>query len=218
LEASTAEQALIDAADDAGVEIILESFPTLDEVFAAYDAGEVDAASNVRSRLASRIPTLNDPDNQLILDEVLSEYPVGLLVPENESELADVVRWVSYATFQADKFGLTSENVEEFLDSDDPAIARFLGTEGDLGAALGLEEDFVVNIIEEVGNYGEIYARFFDEDIIPRGLNEIWTEGGLIYSPPFSGTAPSDVPLVDNNEMRAQTAIRLGYPDNRQSL
>jgi len=179
---------------------MLESFPTLDEVFAAYDAGEVDAASNVRSVLASRIPTLDDPDNQLIIDEVLSKDPIGLLVPENESELADVVRWVSYATFQAEEFGITSENVEEFLDSEDPAIARFLGAEGDLGESLGLDVDFVVNVIEEVGNYGEIYASNFDEDIIPRGLNDIWTEGGLIYSHPFSGTAMSDLEFDDNDD------------------
>jgi len=224
LEASTSAQSLTDAADDAGVEITLETFPTIEAMFAAYDAGEVDGVSSIRSVLVEDIRLLSDPDNQLILDEALSKDPIGMLVPENESEFADVVRWVIYATFQAEEFGITSENVEEFLDSEDPAIARFLGTEGDLGAALGLEEDFVVNIIEEVGNYGEMYARNFDEDIIPRGLNEIWTEGGLIYSPPFSGTAPSDVPLVDNNdrnvleEVRERGFVRVGVPGSAPGL
>lgn len=186
LEGSTALLSLPEAADDAGVAIALETFLTAEEMFVAYDAGEVDGASIIRSVLAGRIPSLSDPDNQLILDDLLSNDPIGMLIPENESEWADVVDWATYATFQAEALGITSENLGEFLDSDDPSIQRFLGIEGRLGEDLGLTNDFALNIIEGVGNYGELYARNFDEAILPRGVNEIWTEGGLIFSPPFA--------------------------------
>ena len=186
LEASTAIVSLEDAADDAGVAIAIETFATIDEMFAAYDAGEVDGVSIVRSLLAARIPSLSDPNNQLILDDLPSNDPLGMLIPEDESEWADVVNWATYATFQAEAFGITSENVDAFLDSDDPSIERFLGLEGSLGEDLGLENDFAIDIIEGVGNYGEIYANNFDEAILPRGVNEIWTEGGLLFSPPFA--------------------------------
>lgn len=191
---------LIDALENAGIEANIEFLPDQDALFARYEAGALDAISLSRAILSSRIDSLSEPDNQLILDEVLSKQPYGLLVPENESEFADVVRWVVYTTFQAEEFGITSDNVEDFLDSDDPDIQRFLGIEGDLGEALGIENDFTVGIIEEVGNYGEIYARHFDEDVLPRGQNDVWTEGGLIYSLPFSGPVEPDFDLIDNDD------------------
>ena len=191
---------LQDALSLAGIEANISVQPNIEAMFAAYEAGELDAISTSRSILSRSIDSLSEPDNQLILDEVLSKQPLGLLVPENESEWADVVRWAVYTTFQAEEFGITSDNVDDFLDSDAPEIQRFLGVEGDLGEALGLEDDFTVSIIEEVGNYGEIYDRHFDEDVLPRGQNNVWTEGGLIYSQPFAGQVEPDFTLIDNDD------------------
>lgn len=200
VEGFTSRKNLLDALELAGVEADLELVPSEDALFAAYEAGEIDAISVDRGIINSRIPLLEDPENQLILSEVISREPLGLLVPENESQWADVVRWVVYTTFQAEEFGIDSDNVEDFLDSSDPALQNFLGSQGDLGVALGLENDFTVRVIEEVGNYGEIYARNFDEVALPRGQNRPWTEGGLLYSLPFSGDVEPDFTLIDNDD------------------
>jgi general L-amino acid transport system substrate-binding protein len=98
------------------------------------------------------------------------------------------VRWIVYATFEAEEFGITSGNISEFLGSDDPNIRRFLGVEGDLGQGIGLPNDFVTRIITHVGNYEEIYNRNLGPETpfnLPRGQNALYTEGGLLYSPPF---------------------------------
>ena len=199
-EGTTSQQNLEDAAEVAGIEVNIEILPDQDALFAAYDAGDLDAVSIDRGILSSRIPTLSDPDNQLILDDVLSKEPLGLLVPENESEWADVVRWAVYATFQAEEFGINSDNLDEFLGTQDIFIREFLGLEETVGDFLGLENDWVVNVIEEVGNYAEIYDRNFDTDVIPRGLNESWINGGLLYSPPFTGEVNFELDLVDNDD------------------
>ncbi|MGK7904056.1 MAG: transporter substrate-binding domain-containing protein [Hormoscilla sp.] len=201
-EGTTSGQNLEDALDSAGVEATVSTISSQDELFAAYDAGDLDAVSIDRGIISGRLPQLENSSNHRLLSEVLSKEPLGLVLPENESEFADVVRWVVYTTFQAEEFGITSENVDEFLDSDDPAIRRFLGVEGNLGEALGLENDFTEQVISSVGNYEEIYFKNFRrrQDVFPRGLNRIWSEGGLIYSPPFSGTPPEDVTLEDNDD------------------
>ncbi len=96
--------------------------------------------------------------------------------------------WTVYALIQAEEYGITQGNVDTFIDSEDPEIRRFLGVEGDLGEQLGLPKDFVVQIIKAVGNYGEVYNRHLGPDTVfdlDRGPNELWTNGGLMYSPPF---------------------------------
>ncbi|GAF12435.1 periplasmic amino acid-binding protein of amino acid ABC transporter [Bacillus sp. JCM 19046] len=98
------------------------------------------------------------------------------------------MNWAVYATIQAEEFGIDSTNIDSFMDTEDPEIRRFLGLEGALGESIGLENDFAVKIIEQVGNYGEIYDRHIGPDTVfalDRELNELWTNGGLHYSPPF---------------------------------
>jgi general L-amino acid transport system substrate-binding protein len=132
---------------------------------------------------------LKDPDDHVILEETMTKEPLCPLVRHGDDQWFDIVKWTMFGLFQAEELGITSENVEEIAaTSEDPVIRNLLGAEGELGQGLGLENDFMVGVIKEVGNYGEIYNRHLGPDTIfnvPRGVNELWTNGGLIYSPPF---------------------------------
>ncbi|MGL5509733.1 MAG: transporter substrate-binding domain-containing protein, partial [Microcoleaceae cyanobacterium] len=180
------------------IDYVAKYFKTGEEMYAAYATGEVDAVPADRTTLISIMKTMPDTDNHLVLDEELSKEPIALVVPENESAWADLVRWVTYAPIQAEEFGINSQNIEEFKASKDPAIRRFLGVEGTLGETLGLSNpNFTEDVIKTVGNYGEIFERHFPD--LKRNRNEIWTNEGLLYSPPFAGTVINDTPLEDND-------------------
>jgi general L-amino acid transport system substrate-binding protein len=136
----------------------------------------------------SRRTQLAEPGAHVILEATLSKEPLGPAVLQSDAQWADVVRWVVYGTIQAEEFGITSDNVDEFLTSDDPAVRRFVGLEEGLGEGLGLANDFMVTVIRAVGNYGQIYDRNLGPDTpldLARGQNALWTEGGLLYAPPF---------------------------------
>jgi len=119
----------------------------------------------------------------------MSKEPLGPLVRHGDDQWFDIVKWVTFGTFQAEELGITSANVEEMAaTNEDPVIRNLLGAEGDHGQAMGLDNDFMVKVIKQVGNYGEIYDRNLGPDTVfnlPRGLNAEWTDGGLLYSPPF---------------------------------
>lgn len=161
-------------------------FEQIDATYTAYEEGRCDAVTSDRSQLAARRSVFARPEDHVILDVVLSKEPLGPVVPHGNPRWFDVVKWSVYATIQAEEFGITSKNIDQFLSSDNPEIRRFLGLEGDLGQQLGLSNDFVVRIIRHVGNYGEIYDRSLTPlGLTPRGVNDLWTRGGLLYSPPF---------------------------------
>ncbi|MFW5665783.1 transporter substrate-binding domain-containing protein [Coleofasciculus sp.] len=197
----------------------LVRFDTADALYAAYENGEIVAISTNASSLVARIPTLSNPSNHQVLDQIVAKEPFAMVIPENESEFADVVEWVNYATFQADEFGITSANLNDILATNsNPIIARFLGQAGDLGAALGLANDFVVNIIASVGNYEEIYQRHFGSFNLPtfnlgRNLNQDANEFGLLLSPPFAGsTGGVEDELIDNDNRNVlQEVLDRGY-------
>lgn len=158
------------------------------EFVAALESGRVDALTQDSSDLAIRRSLLAKPDDFIVLPERLSKEPLVPAVRSGDDRWLEIVNWTVYATIQAEEFGITQANVDEFLKSEDPAIKRFLGVDTSLGEAIGLDPKFAYNIIKAVGNYGEI----FDRNIGPktpvafeRGYNELWTKGGLIYSPPF---------------------------------
>jgi len=201
LEGTRSRQNLEDAARRAGITLNFQIYPSQDTLFAAYDAGRLGAVSINRGVLSNRIATLSNPGNHVILEENLGKEPLGLIVPENESEWADVVRWAVNAPIQAEFLGINSQNVNEFLDGNSD-IKRFLGVEGSLGESLGVSNDFALKIIQQIGNYEEIYNRNFDETALPRNLNELMfvEPGGLVYYPPFSGSDRVTVPLIDNND------------------
>ncbi|MEH2242888.1 transporter substrate-binding domain-containing protein [Nostoc sp.] len=162
---------------------------------------------------------MSDPKNNKILDTEISKEPLAVTIPENDSEWADVVKWVTYAPIQAEEFGITSKNLNEVIaHSTNPAINRFLGLEDNLGKELGLNKDFVTNIIKQVGNYDEIYNRNFPG--LERDRNHLWEDDGLLYSPPFAGTLPDKFTLTDNNnrnlfqEIKERGKVKLGVTGN----
>jgi general L-amino acid transport system substrate-binding protein len=162
---------------------------TTNEALFAYDEGRCDGYTTDKSGLVGLQTILQDPSAHVILEETMSKEPLGPLVRHGDDQWFDIVKWTMYGLFQAEELGITSENVEEMAaTSEDPVVRNLLGVEGDLGLGLGLENDFMVKAIREVGNYSEIYNRNVGPDTIfnvPRGVNLLWTEGGLIYSPPF---------------------------------
>jgi general L-amino acid transport system substrate-binding protein len=151
-------------------------------------SGRVDALTQDGSDLGLRRAALPNPDDYVLLPERLSKEPLAPAVLGGDDRWLEIVNWTVYATIQAEEFGITSQNVDSFLTSNDPAIKRFLGVDPSLGQAIGLDPKFAYNIIKKVGNYGEIFERNLGKGTkigFDRGLNQLWTKGGLIYSPPF---------------------------------
>jgi general L-amino acid transport system substrate-binding protein len=123
-----------------------------------------------------------------LLEVTMSKEPLGPLTVNNDSAWFDTVKWVTYALIQAEEFGLTADTIEAAKQSKDPNILRFVGVEGTLGKDMGLPNDFALRAIKHVGNYGEIFERNLGESTefkLERGQNALWTDGGLMYSPPF---------------------------------
>jgi general L-amino acid transport system substrate-binding protein len=122
------------------------------------------------------------------MDVTMSKEPLGPVVPHGDDRWFNVVKWTVYATMEAEEQGISSQNIDEFTTSEDPEVRRLLGVEGELGQEIGLANDFVANIIREVGNYGEIFDRNLGPETpfeMERGLNDLWSNGGLLYAPPF---------------------------------
>ena len=132
---------------------------------------------------------LADPDNHVVMDLTLSKEPLGPVVRHGDDQWFDIVRWVIFATVAGEEYGVSSANVDEVRDStENPEVRRMLGLEGDLGLKLGLSNEWAYNVLKLVGNYAEIYDRNLGPDtatFIPRGLNSLYADGGLLYSPPF---------------------------------
>jgi general L-amino acid transport system substrate-binding protein len=185
---TTTELNLADAFRALNLEFTPAVFEDANGTFGAYDAGQCDAVTTDKSGLASRRLSLQAPDDHVILDVTLSKEPLAPGVLQGDPQWRDIVTWVVYGLMNAEEYDVTQANVQSLLTSEDPNIRRLLGVEGDLGTALGLETDFMVDVITAVGNYGEIYNRHLGPDTpinIPRGPNAQYTDGGLIYGLPF---------------------------------
>lgn len=186
---TTTELNMTDAMSKIGAEFELQTFPDFDGVMAAFNENRCDAVTSDVSGLVSRQASAADPGALQILDVTLSKEPLGPLTPQSDSQFADIVRWTIYGLIQAEEFGITSENIGDFATSEDPSVQRFLGlNDNPSGRYLGLSNDFMVTVITQVGNYGEIFDRNLGPDTIfglDRGINALWTEGGLMYAPPF---------------------------------
>lgn len=183
---TTTELNLADQFRAAGVEYTPVVFEDQNAAFQAYDEGRCDAITSDRSQLATQGQAVlkNFADN-VILDLVMSKEPLAPAVAQGDDKWADVIHWVVYGLIQAEELGITSQNVDTFLTSEDPVVRRLLGAEGELGSKLGLSNDFVYRAIKFVGNYGEIYDRNLSPYNLARGQNDLWTNGGLLYAMPM---------------------------------
>ncbi len=163
-------------------------FEALPETNQAYDSGRCDALTTDASGLAGTRLQLANPDEHMILPEIISKEPLGPAVRQGDDQWFNVVKWTHFALLNAEELGVTQANVEEMKTSENPDIKRMLGVDGTFGEAIGLSNDWVVNIIQGVGNYGEIFDRNIGPNTelqIERGLNALWTEGGIQYGPPI---------------------------------
>ena len=164
------------------------AFETIDDVTKAYEAGRCDVLTNDQSGLYTNRLKLAKPDDHMILPEVISKEPLGPAVRQGDEQWTDIVKWALYAMISAEELGVTQANVAEMTKSNNPDIKRLLGTEGETGKMLGLNADWAVQIIKAVGNYGESFERNLGQGSrlkIERGLNKLWTQGGLQYAPPL---------------------------------
>jgi general L-amino acid transport system substrate-binding protein len=183
---TTTELNLADQFRAAGVNYTPVVFEDQNVAFQAYDEGRCDAITSDRSQLATQgQAVLQNFADHIILDVVMSKEPLAPAVAQGDEKWADVVHWVVYGMIQAEELGITSQNVDDFLTSEDPVVRRLLGVEGELGSKLGLSNDFVYRAVKLVGNYGEVYERNLGPFNLARGQNELWTKGGLMYAPPM---------------------------------
>ena len=163
------------------------AFASSDETIKAYDAGRCDAFTTDASGLYAERLKLTNPDEHLVLPEIISKEPLGPSVRNNDPQWLNLVKWTHFAMLNAEELGVTQANVEQQLKSDNPEIKRLLGTEGKFGEQVGLTADWVVRIVKHVGNYGESFERNVGQGSllkIARGQNALWTKGGLQYAPP----------------------------------
>ncbi len=183
---TTTELNLADQMNKRGINYTPVVFENPDALYAAYEQGRCEGATSDRSALIARRASLPQPDDHVVLDVVMSKEPLAPAVANGDSTWSDTIKWITYALIQAEEFGITQENLSSFENSNDPSIKRFLGLEGNLGEDMGLPKDFAARVIKHVGNYGEIYQRNIGEPLgLERGPNKLWTNGGLLYSPPF---------------------------------
>jgi len=164
------------------------AFKSDEETVKAYDSGRCDAFTTDASGLAAERVKLATPDDHVILPEIISKEPLASSVRKGDSQWATIVRWVHFAMVDSEESGVTSKNVDEMMKSPNPEVKRMLGVEGKFGEGLGIPNDWVVNIVREVGNYGEVFDRNVGAGSalkLPRGLNNLWTKGGLQYAPPI---------------------------------
>jgi general L-amino acid transport system substrate-binding protein len=203
LSGTTTELNLATAAADAGIQYTPLTFESADQIGEAFGAGQCQGWTSDKSQLAgvrSAFPAdQGGPEALTIFEDAFSKEPLGPVVLDGDDEWADAVNWAIIATIQAEEFGITSDNVEQMTSSDNQDILRFLGQpippaddpEAEPAAfdpGLGLEPDFAVNVITQVGNYGEIYERTVGPETplgLERGVNAQWQDGGLLYAPPY---------------------------------
>ncbi|MDC3243634.1 amino acid ABC transporter substrate-binding protein [Candidatus Pelagibacter sp.] len=183
---TTTELNMRDFFNSKGISYEPVAFEKADEVVAAYDSGRCDTYTTDKSGLAAQRTKMTNPDDHVVLPETISKEPLGPVVRQGDAVWEDIVRWSLNVMIEAEEYGINSANADMMKTSDNPQIKRLVGSEGELGAAFGLDNDWSLRIIKQVGNYGESYKRnIADTGILPdRGPNQIWTKGGLLYVPP----------------------------------
>jgi general L-amino acid transport system substrate-binding protein len=161
---------------------------SVDALLKAYQDGKCDTLTADISQLYALRLKLGNPDDHIILPDVISKEPLAPVVRQRDDDWLLIVKWTVYAMLNAEELGVTSKNIDEALKSKKPDVMRLVGTEGAYGEELGLTRDWAARIIRHVGNYREVYDRKVGADSplkIPRGLNHLWSEGGIQYAPPI---------------------------------
>ena len=164
------------------------AFENSNEVVQAYDSGRCDVYTTDASGLYAERLKLASPDEHMVLPEIISKEPLGPVVRQGDDEWFNIAKWVLFALINAEELGVTQDNVEEMKDTNNPAIQRLLGVEGGFGEGVGLGNDWAAQAISAVGNYGELFDRNVGPDTplgISRGVNALWTDGGIQYAPPI---------------------------------
>jgi general L-amino acid transport system substrate-binding protein len=186
---STTELNLADFARRENIRIQPVVMGTFEEMVPAYNAGRCDAMTSDASQLAAlRVTAITNPDQHVVLPERISKEPLGPFVRHGDEQWFDIVKWALIAMIEAEELGITQANVEEMLKSSDPTVQRVLGVVPGYGRALGVDERWVFNIVKQVGNYGEVFERNLGKDSpigLARGMNDLWTRGGLMYAIPL---------------------------------
>jgi general L-amino acid transport system substrate-binding protein len=158
------------------------------ETIAAFEGGRCDAYTTDASGLAADRTRFANPKDYIILPEIISKEPLAPVVRQGDSTWFNIARWVYFGLLNAEELGVTQANVDDMLTSENPEIKRLLGIEGDFGTPLGLDKDWAYNIVKALGNYGEIFERNVGPETtmgLERGLNALWTNGGIQYAPPI---------------------------------
>lgn len=164
------------------------SLATSDEARSSYDSGRCNVLSSDVSQLFAERIKLASPDDHLILPDIISKEPLGPAVRFNDDQWLNIVKWTHFVMINAEELGISSETIEEALKSGKPEVRRVVGTEGSYGEQIGLTKDWAVRILKQVGNYGEVFERNLGMGsnlAIPRGINGLWTKGGIQYAPPI---------------------------------
>ena len=185
---TTTELNLADYLSSNGMKYEPVTIETNDEARQNYEANRCDVYTTDASGLASTRSALPNPDAHMVLPEIISKEPLGPATRHGDDQWSDIITWVLNATITAEELGVTSANVDQQKSSNNPEVRRLLGVDGSQGSELGLSNDWAYQIIKQIGNYGEIFERNIGVNTplgIARGLNALWTDGGLIYSPPF---------------------------------
>ncbi|MBZ0296323.1 MAG: amino acid ABC transporter substrate-binding protein [Anaerolineae bacterium] len=187
-QGTTTELNIADAISQRDLDIDLPTFPDANSTWEGFLNGRCDAWTTDKSGILAFHATADNPAEFMILDETFSKEPLGPLSPQSDPQFADIIRWTVYGMIIAEEEGITSENIDDFMSTEDPEIQRLLGVgDNPAGSYLGINNQFMVDVIRQVGNYGEVYDR--NLGVAPfslaRGINALWTDGGLVYAPPF---------------------------------
>jgi len=185
---TTTEQNLADYFKGNNMKYEVIAFASADETVKAYESGRCDVFTSDVSQLYAERLKLANPADHVVLPEVISKEPLGPMVRHGDDQWFDIVKWTLYAMVGAEELGVNQKNVDEMAKSDKPELKRAMGTDGNLGEQLGLTKDWIIRIVKAVGNYGESFERNVGAGSklgIARGLNQLWSKGGIQYAPPI---------------------------------
>lgn len=173
-------------ANDMSYEAVV--FDTSEASAQGFDNNRCDVLTSDTSQLAALRTQLSDPSSAEVLPDIISKEPLGPVVRQGDDEWFNVVKWVLFGQINAEEYGITSSNIDSMLSSDNPSVQRIVGTDGNMGEILGLSDDFMVDVVSQVGNYEEMFERNVGPNTpigLQRGTNALWTDGGILYAPPF---------------------------------